>query len=154
MLSLKSSAKTAPDPYNSAAQGVASSIRLRPRQQKGFEHEDSEAGPSTPNRSRRGEDEEEEGNKDVMWEVGSLSDDDSDHGKNDEDEDGEKGRKGVGGGKGYSGERRGLLVDDEEDEGSKQQEDRNPSEDKREEEEGFGGYESVPSKVKDEDDLK
>lgn len=79
-----------------------------------------------------------EGQQDVLWEVGSVSDASDSEGKE---------RKGVGGGD-SRGERRGLLVDEEEEgeEGDRAgiskrppAEEANPFAD----EEGFGDYEGV-----------
>jgi hypothetical protein len=160
LLSLKSSAKAATDPYTVTTQ-PAGSVRLRPRAHNfAAEGEDVEAGPSNQHRERQsgeGGDAPDGGREDVLWEVGSLSD------KSELEEvklDGEEKRLGVGGGD-MRGERRGLLVaddaeaeDDEEDGGKEratgagtatlgpdvpEEAERNPFAD----EEGFGEYKSV-----------
>lgn len=135
LLSLKSSAKTAPDPYDLSAT-TPQNLRLRPKRgqrDQGDEGTD-DAGPSSPSLGRglgaagadgegehaRGENGGPGGKGDVLWEVGSVSDEsgsqngDAKRG-DDEDEGKEEERRGVGGGKGSRGERRGLL--DEEGDG-------------------------------------
>ena len=122
LLSLKSSAKATTDPYTVSTEPT-SAVRLRPRAPKFAEDADSaEAGPGAgagagPSSSKRDEvDDEDEDERrpreDVLWEVGSVSDDGTEGG-----EGGEEKRKGIGGGD-VRGERRGLLVDDE-DEGDR-----------------------------------
>lgn len=115
ILSLKSSAKHAPDPYTVTAHG-GDSVRMRPRMPRGRSgtpgdgadpDEDgsgkSKAAEEGRMGTRRGTGEEGE----VLWEVGSVSDDE------DEEQGKEGTRKGIGGGD-MRGERRGLLVDEEE----------------------------------------
>jgi len=83
-----------------------------------------------------------EGQTEVMWEVGSVSD-----GSVTEDQD----RRGVGGGQNSKGERRGLLVDEEEEgeEGYRETKSKRPVTSGTEEnpfadeDEGFGEYEGV-----------
>lgn len=121
--------------------------------------DDEEAGPSKSEegrgRMKRGRETEGEAGE-VMWEVGSVSDDDEDDqelgGKGKEGE----GRRGIGGGD-VRGERRGLLFD-EEDEGGRggsesptatkvdvpREAERNPFAD---DEEGFGAFEAVSTPV-------
>jgi hypothetical protein len=109
LLSLKSSAKATTDPYTVSTEPT-SAVRLRPRAPKFAEDEDSAEAGAGPSTSKRDEvDEEHEGRprEDVLWEVGSVSDDGTEGG-----EGGEEKRKGIGGGD-VRGERRGLLVDDE-----------------------------------------
>ena len=99
-------------------------------------------GPSKLNEDDDDEDEateRAEGQKDVLWEVGSVSD------TSDRDE---KERRGIGGGKNSKGERRGLLVDEEEEaeERDKVGTSKRPIErvgDPFEDAEGFGDYEGV-----------
>lgn len=130
LLSLKSSAKTATDPYTVSTEPSAS-IRLRPQPQMR-----TVSGTSNKSTQAKGEDDEvddlgepvEPRRSDILWEVGSVSDD-SDKG----DEESE--RKGLGGGGGQRGEQRGLL-DVEGEEGAGE-----PS--KRKEEDDFGEYEGV-----------
>ncbi|WWD15965.1 hypothetical protein CI109_100389 [Kwoniella shandongensis] len=113
LLSLKSSAKTAPDPYTVSAQ-PSRSMRLNPRVHKrGASETDPEAAGTSKLYNGDEEDDgaftdEEVRNQNVVWEVGSVSD-----ASNDDDREEDKG-KGVGGVKGGSGERRGLLGDEEE----------------------------------------
>ncbi|WVR05179.1 hypothetical protein IAU60_002191 [Kwoniella sp. DSM 27419] len=142
LLSLKSSAKTAPDPYTVSAQ-PSSSMRMHPRS-----HARQALGAGTEPASKKYDhddvdalDEGSSGAQDVLWEVGSVSD------ASDVDDGEKEGKgKGVGGLHGGSGERRGLLGDEEEDlhEGtdgkSPVREKRNPF---REDEDGFGEYEGV-----------
>lgn len=171
ILSLKSSAKHAPDPYTPTDPN--SSMRMRPRMPRGrpetpgdgeeFGDEDDGAGGSsskaaeegrsrnTRTRGRRGEGEEGE----VMWEVGSISDSDDD-----DDDDGEEGkdggdkRKGIGGGN-VRGERRGLLLDEDEERDGEgvsptvamidvpREAERNPFADSSDMEDGYGEFEAV-----------
>ncbi|KAK6903006.1 hypothetical protein L486_06461 [Kwoniella mangroviensis CBS 10435] len=115
LLSLKSSAKAAPDPYTVSAQ-PSNSMRLRPRNhartQSGVT--DAESGPSSSKYEGDDIDALSDGvvePRDVLWEVGSVSD-----ASDDELKENEKGKgKGVGGMRGGTGERRGLLGDEEED---------------------------------------
>lgn len=121
ILSLKSSAKAAPDPYTITAQ--SDSVRMRPRMplgrsasglgagpSEGREHDDDNeaAGPSKLHKAEEGRSTGE-----VMWEVGSVSDDDDDDDVA-KGEEGEGERRGIGGGN-VRGERRGLLIDEPED---------------------------------------
>ncbi|WVW83015.1 hypothetical protein I302_105031 [Kwoniella bestiolae CBS 10118] len=150
LLSLKSSAKAAPDPYTVSAQ-PSNSMRLRPRNhartQSGVT--DHEAGPS----GKHDEDDVdalsngEVEPRDVLWEVGSVSDT-----SDDEEKESKAKGKGVGGMRGGTGERRGLLGDEEEDahEGEdrhSKKEKENPfvrkGEEDEEEDDGFGEYEGV-----------
>lgn len=143
LLSLKSSANTSSDPYTVSTQPTGS-MRLRPRAPKSetiAETENDEAGPSA---YRKEEDDEEyegvSGPRDVLWEVGSVSDHSGDDGHDAEEEG--TGR-GVGGVKGGTGERRGLLGEEEQDvhEGEdKEGAAGNPFE---EGDDGFGEYEGV-----------
>ncbi|WWC89967.1 uncharacterized protein L201_004896 [Kwoniella dendrophila CBS 6074] len=170
LLSLKSSAKAAPDPYTVSAQ-PSDSMRLRPRShartQSGITDPESAAG-GTPKKKYDQDDIDAlsdggEGGepRDVLWEVGSVSDDDSDRDLDrDDEEKKEKKGKGVGGLRGGTGERRGLLGDEEEDlhEGEDhhdrridhhQQQQKNPFEERNvhkeenDEEDVFGDYEGV-----------
>ncbi|RSH94093.1 hypothetical protein EHS25_006747 [Saitozyma podzolica] len=115
LLSLKSSAKATTDPYTVSTEPPGA-VRLRPRAPKFAEDADSAeagagagAGPSTSKRDEVDEEHEDERRprEDVLWEVGSVSDDGTVGG-----EGGEEKRKGIGGGD-VRGERRGLLVEDE-----------------------------------------
>jgi hypothetical protein len=146
LLSLKSSAKSATDPYTVSTRATPS-MRLNPRSrvvsksqsEPGDDRDQDEleqAESGSPSRPKRDE---------VMWEVGSVSDDEN------EDEhrvDGAQEMKpqglGEGSGRGQ-GERRGLL--DEEDEIDGEEEDDRIRRKGRvdEEEEGFGEYEAVPA---------
>lgn len=139
LLSLKSSAKAATDPYTVSAQ-PRDSMRLRPQHLRTGSRsaaaarspEDAEAGAAggipkgdfdddeaayRPGaRLTRGGSSNSQNKDDVLWEVGSASDasDDEDAGGVDGSAgaDGDK-RKGVGGGGGnVRGERRGLLAGD------------------------------------------
>ncbi|OXC69746.1 hypothetical protein AYX13_01512 [Cryptococcus neoformans] len=142
LLSLKSSANTSSDPYTVSAQPTGS-MRLRPRTPKSETvAENDEAGPSD---YRKEEDDEEYGGdsgpRDVLWEVGSVSDHSGDDDGHEAEEEGTG--RGVGGVKGGTGERRGLLGEEEQDvhEGEdKEGATGNPFEDG---DEGFGEYEGV-----------
>ncbi|WVO22008.1 uncharacterized protein IAS62_003328 [Cryptococcus decagattii] len=148
LLSLKSSANTSSDPYTVSAQ-PSGSMRLRPRTPKSemdAENNGEAAGPSAYLHKEE-EDEEYEGVSgpgNVLWEVGSVSDHSGDEHEGEEERSG----KGVGGVKGGTGERRGLLGEEEQDvhegedkEGEdKKGETRNPFDD---EDDGFGEYEGV-----------
>jgi hypothetical protein len=94
LLSLKSSAKTATDPYTVTTE--SNSIHLRPRQPRqrsaGAEaYGDAENGEAAPRGGKKGDVDGAEGEgtqgergergEEVMWEVGSLSDSDDDEGK-------------------------------------------------------------------------
>ena len=123
LLSLKSSAKAATDPYTVSTE-PSSSIRLRPQPQMR-----TASGSSHKSTHSKGDDDEVddlgkqvEARDEVLWEVGSVSDSE----KGEEAE-----RKGLGGG--GRGEQRGLL--DEEDDP-----DEGPS---KRTEEDFGEYEGV-----------
>ena len=111
LLSLKSSAKTASDPYTVSTE-PSTTIRLRPQLRN---VSSGSNGPAKPNK----EDDEEEDEpgphvqlrkEEVLWEVGSVSDE-SDRG----DKEDEALKKGLGGG-GHGGERRGLLDEEGENE--------------------------------------
>lgn len=148
LLSLKSSAKTAGDPYTVTTE--SNSIHLRPRQPRqtsaGAEaYGDAENGGATPKnghaKAAHGAGPGGERPEEVMWEVGSLSDSDDDEGKkplgpngaamgrtvDDEDgaEDGAGGdearRRGAGQ-PGARGERRGLLGDGDDAEADEERE--------------------------------
>jgi hypothetical protein len=138
LLSLKSSAKSATDPYTVSARPT-SNMRLNPRSrvvskqsetgEGGDQDEDEERGsPVLPKRDE------------VMWEVGSVSDD--------EDADGSKEQpgkpQGLGEGSGRGqGERRGLLDEDELD-GDIDGDKGKVGHDRRsDEDEDFGEYEAV-----------
>jgi len=133
LLSLKSSAKTAPDPYIVVAH-PGNSIRVRPRARAKPLPDDRspiENGDGSTNGQKR---------DDVLWEVGSASDGD--------DEEEEK-RRGVDQGKRGQGERKGLLGDEEdhEIEGDGGESSARPGRDPfADEEDDFGGYEGVPSR--------
>ncbi|KAK8869760.1 hypothetical protein IAR55_000328 [Kwoniella newhampshirensis] len=156
LLSLKSSAKTAPDPYTVSAQ-PSHSVRLRPRvHRRGASETDPEAGSSKVYEGDEDDDgaftDEEVRTQNVVWEVGSVSD------ASDDEKDGEKEDKGkgVGGVKGGSGERRGLLGEEEEQlhEGDVD-DDRIKNENplgEGDDEDGFGEYEGV-EREEVEDDL-
>ncbi|WVF72206.1 hypothetical protein IAT40_007018 [Kwoniella sp. CBS 6097] len=158
LLSLKSSAKIAPDPYTVSAQPT-NSMRLNPRSHArrasapgGGGEDDIE---STPTKSKKYDQDDIDEldyaspgpggrREDVLWEVGSVSD-----ASDEEGGDGEKGKgKGVGGIPGGSGERRGLLGEEEED--LHQNEDgQSPVREKKRDpfrdgdDDGFGEYEGV-----------
>ncbi|ORY27172.1 hypothetical protein BCR39DRAFT_538725 [Naematelia encephala] len=139
LLSLKASAKTAPDPYTVSAQ-PASSIRLRPQRRKSY----ADSAPDDGAKNDGLEDEHQEPDE-VMWEVGSVSDT-SEDGKGNSKE-----QRGVGGTKGHGGERRGLLDEDDrgEEEGggpskSGGDEEKNPFDDSEgRADDDFGEYEAV-----------
>ncbi|ORX39949.1 hypothetical protein BD324DRAFT_615617 [Kockovaella imperatae] len=107
LLSLKSSAKAATDPYTVSTE-PATSIRLRPQMRT----VSATSHKSTPS---KGEEDDIDGlgehvsakRDDVLWEAGSVSD-------GSDNEDQEKERRGLGGG-GHRGERRGLLDEEGED---------------------------------------
>jgi hypothetical protein len=136
LLSLKSSAKSATDPYTVSARPTPS-MRLNPRsrvvskQSEHDEHED-ETEHGSPSRPKRDE---------VMWEVGSVSDDE-DGVKKVDDPDSEVAKpQGLGEGSGGHGERRGLLDEEEEIEGEDR--DDQPGSLGKDENEEFGEYEAV-----------
>ncbi|KAL0250399.1 hypothetical protein I308_102572 [Cryptococcus tetragattii IND107] len=148
LLSLKSSANTSSDPYTVSAQ-PSGSMRLRPRTPKSEMDAGNNGEAAGPSAYLHKEEEDEEyegvsGPGNVLWEVGSVSDHSGDEHEGEEERTG----KGVGGVKGGTGERRGLLGEEEQDvhEGEdKEGEDkkgatRNPFDD---EEDGFGEYEGV-----------
>jgi hypothetical protein len=146
LLSLKSSAKSATDPYTVSTRATPS-MRLNPRSrvvsntksQSGSDHDQDElegeqAGSGSSDRPKRDE---------VMWEVGSVSDDEDEH-RVDGDQEVQPQGLGEGSGRGQ-GERRGLL--DEEDEIEGEEEDdriRGKGKNVDEEDEGFGEYGAVP----------
>lgn len=137
LLSLKSSAKSATDPYTVSARPTPS-MRLNPRSRavsKQSEHEeedDSEHG--SPSRPKRDE---------VMWEVGSVSDDEEGERKLDPEAEQAK-PQGLGEGSGHGhGERRGLLDEDEEVEGDGEDRDDQTGPHEKDENEEFGEYEAV-----------
>jgi hypothetical protein len=174
ILSLKSSAKHAPDPYTVSTE-PSGSMRMRPHMPRGRSGTPGEGGESDVNgddgsgpskaaeegrgrivRSRSdrlggGARDGDEDEREVMWEVGSISDSgDDDDGTG---EGGEDRRKGIGGGD-VRGERRGLLFDEEEEEtggpitpiarttaAGLAEAERNPFAD---DQEGFGDLEAVP----------
>ncbi|WRT67209.1 uncharacterized protein IL334_004175 [Kwoniella shivajii] len=147
LLSLKSSAKAAPDPYTVSAQ-PHNSMRLRPRSHARTTSgiTDPESGPSKYDQDEIDALSDDNEAKDVLWEVGSVSD------ASDDESRGENKGKGVGGTKGGSGERRGLLGDQEE---SSRENERHGGQSRKEkkretdnpfevgEEDGFGDYEGV-----------
>lgn len=145
LLSLKSSANSAPDPYTVSAQ-PSSAMRLNPRARVVSKQSD---GDREDVENRDGASYEGPKRDEVMWEVGSVSDDeDGPEGRGDGPEEPKRGL-GEGSGRG-TGERRGLL-DDEEADGSgpmdpKLDNDRSSQRARQEEdeEEGFGEYEAVP----------
>ena len=135
LLSLKSSAKSATDPYTVSTRPTAS-MRLDPRsrvvskQSENGEGDESEHG--SPSRPKRDE---------VMWEVGSVSDDEDGVTKiDDPDAEGAK-PQGLGEGSGGHGERRGLLDEEEEIEGEDREDQPGPL--VKDENEEFGEYEAV-----------
>jgi hypothetical protein len=135
LLSLKSSAKSATDPYTVSARPTPS-MRLNPRsrvvskQSENEEEDESEHGP--PSRPKRDE---------VMWEVGSVSDDEDGVKKVDDPETEGAKPQGLGEGSGGHGERRGLL--DEEDEIEGEDRDDLAGSLGKDENEEFGEYEAV-----------
>lgn len=147
LLSLKSSAKSATDPYTISTRATPS-MRLNPRSrvvskadgEDDTDHNESDQAGS-PNTPKRDE---------VMWEVGSVSDDEDE--SRVEGGGAEETKQGLGEGSGRGqGERRGLL--DEEDEGDVEGdgEDKGKRQRKDEdEEEGFGEYEAVVPRQSDE----
>jgi len=138
LLSLKSSAKSATDPYTVSARPTPS-MRLNPRsrvvskQSENGEHEEEdESEHGSPSRPKRDE---------VMWEVGSVSDDEDGVKKiDDPDAEGAK-TQGLGEGSGGHGERRGLLDEEEEIEGEDRDDQPGPL--GKDENEEFGEYEAV-----------
>lgn len=188
ILSLKSSAKSASDPYTVTTEAEGG-MRMQPRQRLSG----AAAGTTGPPAAREGEDaikrpgatpqrgysgvsnpaQNGASEREVMWEVGSVS--------SDEDEELEKGASGKGakgakdgkegvagdgriglGIKGARGERRGLLFEDEEDEQGPlevsesdieqrrtsssrdgQQRGRDTSAGTEQDDEGFGEFESI-----------
>lgn len=113
LLSLKSSANAAPDPYTTVSAEPSSAMRLNPRsrvvskQSNAEEDRDGDDGEPSARSTKRDE---------VMWEVGSDSDDDDGVGNvvKGEVEGGEGQRRGLGESSGHGrGERRGLLDDDD-----------------------------------------
>jgi len=138
LLSLKSSAKSATDPYTVSARPTPS-MRLDPRSRvvsKSSEHEEDQSEHGSPSRPKRDE---------VMWEVGSVSDDEDAGVKGDDQESGEGGTKtGLGEGSGHGhGERRGLLDEEDEIEGDGRYDEAEPGPSGKEESEEFGEYEAV-----------
>jgi hypothetical protein len=136
LLSLKSSAKSATDPYTVSARPTPS-MRLNPRSRvvsKQSEHDDheDESEHGSPSRPKRDE---------VMWEVGSVSDDEDGVKKVDEPDTEEAKPQGLGEGSRGHGERRGLL--DEEDEIEGEDRDDQPGPLGKDENEDFGEYEAV-----------
>jgi hypothetical protein len=148
LLSLKSSAKSATDPYTVSTRATPS-MRLNPRSRvvsntkshsepdHDRDHDDLEQAESgSPDRPKRDE---------VMWEVGSVSDDEDDP-RVDGDQETKPQGLGERSGRGQ-GERRGLLDEEDEIEGEEENEDgriREKGKNGDEEEEGFGEYEAVP----------
>ncbi|ODO11605.1 hypothetical protein I350_00387 [Cryptococcus amylolentus CBS 6273] len=129
LLSLKSSAKTESDPYTVGETVQAGgSMRLRPRAPKMSTEEGHDEDHEDGHESRA---------ENVLWEVGSASDQ-----SDDENEENAQKNRGVGGVKGGTGERRGLLGEEEEDrhEGDEEGDKRNPFE---EGDDGFGEYAGV-----------
>ncbi|WVQ71665.1 hypothetical protein IAR50_001205 [Cryptococcus sp. DSM 104548] len=127
LLSLKSSAKTESDPYTVGETVQAGgSMRLRPRAPKMStedEHEDHGDGHGS-------------GADNVLWEVGSASDE-----SDQQPEENEQKNRGVGGVKGGTGERRGLLGEEEEDRHEGDEDGiKNPFE---EGDDGYGEYSGV-----------
>jgi hypothetical protein len=120
LLSLKSSAKTAGDPYTVTTE--SNSIHLRPQAPRAQHSKGSAKDDDAENGYRA------PGGNDVMWEVGSVSD--SEDGKDDEgkriarrdgreeteepEDEQQPERRGVGGVQNGRGERRGLLGEEEE----------------------------------------
>ncbi|KAK1924848.1 hypothetical protein DB88DRAFT_534894 [Papiliotrema laurentii] len=106
LLSLKSSAKTATDPYTVSTE--PNTIRLRPQAPRA--DSSSSASKNNSNKTTLSGTHKAEGSPeaDVMWEVGSVSD------SGDEATGEERERRGIGGD--GRGERRGLLGEEEEDE--------------------------------------
>jgi hypothetical protein len=140
LLSLKSSAKSATDPYTVSARPT-SSMRMNPRsrvvsKQSNSGHDDDEERDQPHGSPLAPKDE-------VMWEVGSVSDDE-DTGAREQDEGNDAGmntKQGLGEGSGRGrGERRGLLDDDEDGEGEALEHERTTRE---KEDEDFGEYEAV-----------
>ncbi|EIW69442.1 hypothetical protein TREMEDRAFT_43986 [Tremella mesenterica DSM 1558] len=101
LLSLKSSVKTATDPYTVTTEPT-SSMRLNPRT-RGSRNVSGDTNPFKGGDDETADEDADRPKEDVLWEVGSLSDTSD----NEEDK-----RKGIGGGS-SGGERRGLLYDDE-----------------------------------------
>jgi hypothetical protein len=135
LLSLKSSAKSATDPYTVTARPTAD-MRLNPRsrvvskQSENGEREDEDETVGSPTTPKRDE---------VMWEVGSVSDDEEAEGN--KDQPGKPQGLGEGSGRGQ-GERRGLLDEDDAEEGDKSKDIDVPLNDS-DGEEDFGEYEAV-----------
>ena len=149
LLSLKSSAKSATDPYTISTRATPS-MRLNPRSRvvsksdsEPADESDQAGSPNTPKRDE------------VMWEVGSVSDDEDESRIDGAGAGAEETKQGLGEGSGRGqGERRGLL--DEEDEGEVEEGDDQSEKGKRarkdedDEEEGFGECEAVVPRRSDE----
>lgn len=139
LLSLKSSAKSATDPYTVSARPT-SNMRMNPRSRVVSKQSDTGEG---------GDDEEERGSPvtpkrdEVMWEVGSVSDDEDAEGS--KEQAGKPQGLGEGSGRGQ-GERRGLLDEDEADgevDGDKGKAGRERRNSDSDQDEDFGEYEAV-----------
>ncbi|OCF36656.1 hypothetical protein I316_01909 [Kwoniella heveanensis BCC8398] len=170
LLSLKSSAKIAPDPYTVSAQ-PGNSMRLNPRSHArrasapGGADDDIE---STPTKSKKYDQDDIDEldyaspgpggrREDVLWEVGSVSDASDDEGGEGRSQGKGKG-KGVGGIQGGSGERRGLLGEEEEDLHENEEGGSSPVREKKKDpfrdgdDDGFGEYEGVTHEDADVED--
>ena len=152
LLSLKSSAKSATDPYTISTRATPS-MRLNPRSRvvsksdsEPADESDQAGSPNTPKRDE------------VMWEVGSVSDDEDESRIDGAGAGAEETKQGLGEGSGRGqGERRGLLDDEDEGdvdgegEGDGQSEKgKRARKDEDDEEEGFGEYEAVVPRRSDE----
>ena len=151
LLSLKSSAKSATDPYTISTRATPS-MRLNPRSnsrvvsKSDSEPADESEQAGSPNRPK----------DEVMWEVGSVSDDEDE--SRVEGAGAEETKHGLGEGSGRGqGERRGLLDDEDEGdvegegEGDEQSEKgKRARKDEDEGDEGFGEYEAVAPRRSDE----
>lgn len=148
LLSLKSAANAAPDPYTVSAQ-PAPGMRLNPRSRVVSKQSDAEGEDEAEREDRSNL--EAPKRDEVMWEVGSVSDDE-DVPTEREGQPGDA-KRGLGESSGRgTGERRGLLDEDEVDatgpsdnsldDGKTPR--RSAQLEEEEEEEGFGDYEAVP----------
>ena len=157
ILSLKSSAKSSSDPYTVSTE-PEDGMRMQPRQRLSgggggeteTSHEPVTAKRPVPQRSRSSASASNPpvsggGEREVMWEVGSVS---SDEDEPSEKKDGAEGDRIGLGIKGAGGERRGLLFGDEEEEQGALEVTEIDIErrrrDTQNDEEGFGEFESIP----------
>lgn len=146
LLSLKSSANAAPDPYTTVSAEPSSAMRLNPRsrvvskQSNADEDHNGDDGEPSSRSPKRDE---------VMWEVGSDSDGDDGvgHAEKGAGQEEEGQRRGLGETSGNGrGERRGLLDDDDAERGEADgitDADVDLKKTGNEEDEAFGDYQAV-----------